>query len=339
MEGPLAIEGRHPDIIEEGPSLALFLTDDFLKKFEHGVENYRRWNVACYKLTRPTHWINHNGKYSLQGPGAEALCNPLGISFDRPEVHREEVTDPAGDFYIWWCEGYVESKTLGRRGWYVGYCDSRDQFFQARPGWKPQTGSGDVKKASMTNWIVNAVSRIAGLRDPDPKTLTDAGIGLGDIPSVDYSGRRSPEQDSALISEAQRKRLWAICKSHNASEESVKTHFGIASFTDVKRGDYDRICKWAEEGGKSESPAAPPDPAAKDEGKESPPPPAGDVSPEEAARIGINELLESRGFSTAWLTARVQKLFRGSGPPVKFEDLSLLQLGGLRANIVSEEKR
>src|SRR5574343_323521 len=218
-----------PQVIEEGPMLPALLKDDFLKEFEKGIENYKRWLSACYRLTRASHWVNHGKadkpKYSLQGPGAESLCNPLSISFDRPELRREDVTDDKGDFYIWWCEGYVESRTLGRRGWYVGYCDSRDQFFNARPGWNPKTGSGDVKKASMMNWIVNGVSRIAGLRDPDPKTLEAAGIELKDIPGVDYSGKDKTAEDKSLISDGQRKRLWAICKEQNVSEVALKEYF------------------------------------------------------------------------------------------------------------------
>lgn len=247
-------------VIEEGPTLPALLTDDFVSQFEKGVAVYKRWVSVCYRLTRETHWVNHGSaekpRYSLQGPGAEALMNPLGISYERPTFSREDKHDERGDFYIWWCEGYVESRTLGRRGWYVGYCDSRDPFFNARPGWNPKSGEGDVKKSAMTNWIVNAVTRIAGLRDPDPALLLAAGLDPGKIQGIDYSGRRSPDADKSVISEAQGKRLWAIAKEKGVSEEKLRKKLaanGIASFKDIPRGQYDAVVGWVERGGPDEN--------------------------------------------------------------------------------------
>jgi hypothetical protein len=86
--------------------------------------------------------------------------NPLAISFEAPVTKQEQLP---GDGYAYWVEGYMESKTLARRGYYVGYCDSRDPFFNARPGWKPETGHGDVRKEATTNWIVNGVTRFGNL--------------------------------------------------------------------------------------------------------------------------------------------------------------------------------
>ena len=239
----------------------MLLRDDFLKEFERGIDNYKRWISACYRLTRPTHWVNHGKaggppRYALQGPGAEALMNPLGISFDRPEIKREDLRDDKGDFYAYWCEGYVESKTLGRRGWYVGYADSRDQFFNARPGWNPKSGQGDIKKSSLMNWLVNAVSRLAGLRDPDPQTLIAAGLALDQIPSVDYSGRKTPEESQEVISEAQGKRFYAIAKGQNVNDQAIHAHlwdrYKIKSTKEIKRSFYEEVCAWAQRGGQDE---------------------------------------------------------------------------------------
>lgn len=192
-----------PQILEDGPTLPALLSDEFVDRFERGVALYKRWVTVCYKLTRPEHWMNQGTnaepRYSLQGPGAEALMNPLGLNFERPTFRREDKPDEQGGFYLYWCEGYVESRTLGRRGYYIGYCDSRDQFFNARPGWNPKTGEGDIKKSAYTNWIVNAVTRIAGIRSPDPETLRAAGLDLSKIPAIDYKRgfKETPLSDTA----------------------------------------------------------------------------------------------------------------------------------------------
>ena len=250
------IDAEGPQILEEGPSLPDILTESFVEAFEKGIMQYKKWVAACYRLTRESHWINHGTadkpKFSLQAPGAEALMNPLGISCadnGKPTYTvREAKLDGGG--YAYWCEGYMESKTLKRSGYYVGYCDSRDPFFNARPGWKPETGHADIHKASMANWEVRGVTMLGGLRDPDPQLLRAAGLDPGKIQTIDYRGGKTPEESAGVISEPQRKRLWAIAKNAQISEDDLRPYlkkwYGLDSMKDIKRKDYDKICEQVE---------------------------------------------------------------------------------------------
>lgn len=264
------VETEIPTILEEGPTLPMLLKEDFVRDFEKGITIYKRWVSACYRLTRESHWLNHgteqNPKFALQGPGAEALMNPLGISFERPEFRKEIKEDGTSTFYVYWCEGYVESKTLGRRGYYIGYCDSKDKFFKARPGWTEATGEGDVRKSAMTNWIVNSVTRLAGLRDPDPSILEAAGLDLARITRIDYSGQRSSGAKAGgtgnLISEPQQKRLAAIARQYRIGDDRLAQQlceswsyitaanglWGVLA--QIKRSDYDEIVNSVEIAGK-----------------------------------------------------------------------------------------
>jgi hypothetical protein len=66
-----------------------------------------------------------------------------------------------------------------------------------------------------------------------------------------------------LISESQRKRLWAICKARGVKEIELKDRlalYGFGSGYNVTKDKYDEICAWAEKGGKEEyiPPDAPP---------------------------------------------------------------------------------
>lgn len=59
------------------------------------------------------------------------------------------------------------------------------------------------------------------------------------------------ESNDLVISEPQRKRLYAICKSKSVSEESMKEYLhkmGVTSSKDIKRKDYDAICGMIESG-------------------------------------------------------------------------------------------
>jgi hypothetical protein len=178
-----------PTIVEEAP-LALILTDEGIKQFEAQVEFYRRFITACYKLTQPAHWVNHGSatepKYSLQGPGAEALSTPLGIYEDPPIIREVKRHDDKGEFYAFEVEGIMHSRTLKRYGWFVGECTSRDQFFTAKGGFEPERDKHLIRNSALTNWRVNGVCRLAGMRNPDPETLKAAGLDLSKVPAIEY---------------------------------------------------------------------------------------------------------------------------------------------------------
>lgn len=191
-----------PTIVEEAP-LALILTDEGIKQFEKQVEFYQRFITACYKLTQPNHWINHGTatepKFSLQGPGAEALATPLGIYEDPPIVREVKRHDKDGEFFAFEVEGIVHSRTLKRYGWFVGECTSRDQFFTAKSGFEPERDKHLIRNSALTNWRVNGVCRLAGMRNPDPAILKTAGLDVTKIPAIDYKRgfKETPLSDTA----------------------------------------------------------------------------------------------------------------------------------------------
>lgn len=247
------------EIVEDAP-VEQIITEDFIKAFDKQAELYQnRYLPICLRLTNEADWINHGKaeapRYSLQASGAEKVCNPLGIVWDRPAVVKHECEDEKGKFYEYEIEGIVQCRVLKRYGWFTGNCSSRDQFFNARGHFD----EGDIRKAAFSNWIVNAVTRLAGIRNPTPMMLEKAGLVPSKITAIDYSGRRTPEKEGESISEAQGKRLWAICKSQNVAEEALRIYlfegYKIKSTSEITRKDYDKICAWAQRGGQEGPPA------------------------------------------------------------------------------------
>ena len=260
------------EIVEDAP-VEQVITEDFIAKFEKQAELYqKRYLPICFKLTNEADWVNHGSadkpKYSLQGSGAEKICNPLGVTWERPIVTKREMKDDLGDYYEIEVEGVVTSKVLKRFGWFTGNCNSRDQFFIGRSGGgkKPDTegydrekelqartriDEGDIRKAAFTNWLVNAVTRLAGIRNPTPSMLQLAGLDPEKVGRIDYGGGKTPEQSKEVISEPQMKRAWAMAKQAGWKEEELKKYLltkGYESLRDIKRTDYDSICKTIEHG-------------------------------------------------------------------------------------------
>lgn len=81
---------------------------------------------------------------------------------------------------------------------------------------------------------------------PQPKKETP--------PPPSWGGSQTPPQPPSsakgkTISEAQQKRLFAICREHGVPTEEVKAKisaFGFASTKDLDKATYDLVCEWAE---------------------------------------------------------------------------------------------
>ena len=240
------------EIVEDMP-VENIINDAFIERLEKATTLYQsRYLPLCFKLTNEADWVNHGKadqpKFSLQASGAEKLCNPFGITWERPVVHRHDREDTKGKYYEYEIEGIVHCRTLARYGWFTGNCDSRDKFFTARGDFS----EGDIRKSAFSNWVVNAVTRLVGMRNPSPEMLAKAGLDLKKVTAIDYSGRRTPERDQEAISEAQGKRLWAVARANQMAEESLKDFlkgFGYESIKEIKRKDYDELVKQIDKAG------------------------------------------------------------------------------------------
>ncbi len=251
MNGDTAVERF--EVIEEAP-IQQVITEDFVERLERAADLYQtRYLPVCLKLTNVADWINHGTRekprFSLQSSGAEKIGNPFGMMWDRPIVTKHEREDDKGKFYEYEIEGIIKTNVLRRYGWFTGNCSSRDVFFNARG----RFDEGDIRKAAFSNWLVNGITRLAGIRNPTSEMLQKAGLDPNKIEVIDYSGRKTPEAEQGTISDAQGKRLWAICKSQNVGEEALRVHlldnYDLKSSKDIKRRDYDTIIAWAQAGG------------------------------------------------------------------------------------------
>ena len=260
------------EVVEDTP-IDQIITEEFIAKFEKQADLYQnRYLPVCFKLTNEADWVSHGqGRFYLQCSGAEKLCNPLGIVWDRPVVTKHEREDEHGKYYEYEVEGVVQARVLKRFGWFTGNCSSRDKFFNARGDFD----EGDIRKAAFSNWLVNAVTRLAGVRNPTAWILRKAGLNPENISSIDYSGANKGSSTSITeISDAQIKRLMAIARGKGWSNDSLAEMlcqgWDYIAFVDsgqvwdvckqIKRGDYNTIVAQIEKGA--------PKPAGREPGEE-----------------------------------------------------------------------
>lgn len=107
--------------------------------------------------------------------------------------------------------------------------------------------------------LVNATKTVTAVSDMFAQGLEDMPPGMADTgrppPKMPQATQPTPTGNPGMISEPQRKRLFAICQSANVSQPNLKTYMenihSISSTSDIPKGKiYEEICAWAEAGGK-----------------------------------------------------------------------------------------
>lgn len=163
------------------------------------------------KSTNWQHWVNQDGKPYLAHPGAEVVARRLGVSLTNIHTTKIWTEDSSGKYYIY--------KTTGRAALpgkfdvieALGTCSQRDKFFAYRSGKLKDTIEIDetnIMKASYSNFVVNAITHLLGLRNMNWENLKAAKIDIDKIPKVEYHG--GGEKAKAALPETAKSKKDAI---------------------------------------------------------------------------------------------------------------------------------
>lgn len=218
---------------------------------------------AALSITNPRDWADQQGNPYLQVSGSEKVARIFGISWriGEPVYEVEE-----GGHFTFTYKG--QFSLAGATIEAIGTRSSKDGFFkkytyegQGENKKKielppSEIDKGDVKKAAFTNLLGNGITRILGLRNLTWSDLEEfAKIKKDQVSRVDYKKKGEKEEgndtsDKSKISDAQRKRFYAMAKGAGKSDEEIgkylKSVIGSMSTNDITKDKYEEVCKWAE---------------------------------------------------------------------------------------------
>jgi len=217
---------------------------------------------GCAKVsiqrTNPKDWVKMGDSYYLQATGAQKIRPIWGIYYRDREVTRESNPDGSYSYIV---TGKVGSKVLDQLYGEVmididGGRSSSDAFFSSS---NRVPDPMDIRKAALANWEARAVTALIGLKNMSAEDLKNNGISVAGVAKVDYQKGAEGGGKTEFVSQAQQKRLFAICKENGLSENQLKTyltlHHNVDSTSKIKRGkQYETICTWAETGGSLREP-------------------------------------------------------------------------------------
>ena len=131
---------------------------------------------ASLKRLLPHDFIDESGRPYLQCSGAERLCALWGVYFRdiriEPDMETAFRLHQAGQPVTFICTGIAGSRVLGEESEFMGARSASDTFFANQQ----VLDLADVRKAAYTNFVVNAVTRLLGLRNLTWDYLRDVGF-------------------------------------------------------------------------------------------------------------------------------------------------------------------
>jgi len=238
------IEGNIPMIADETLTA-------IAEQAEKRINAVIKIKQIVFKVTNSHDFVDQAGKPYLQGSGAEKVARLFGISWRIDEPVFESLE---GGHFSYSYKGYF---TLGGTTIEaIGARSSKDGFFKKygkesngeRKELPPsEIDKTDVKKAAYTNLIGNGITRLLGIRNLTWEELKEARITKEKATTVDYGS--SKEQRTGCITDAQRKRFYAIAKQAGWYDDEIKDYLktiGVESSKDIPTDKYEDACKWAE---------------------------------------------------------------------------------------------
>jgi hypothetical protein len=93
-----------------------------------------------------------------------------------------------------------------------------------------------------------AVSAILGISSEDDDDGNGAEGKSLETKNPEQKQKQTATESSVLISEAQQSRIWAIAKGNKGLVASVLGSYGYSKRAEIKKSDYEKICKEIEQG-------------------------------------------------------------------------------------------
>lgn len=154
---------------------------------ERQIVALKKVMLAALKMTAPQDWVILGGQPYLTGSGAEKVARLFGISWYDFEIKEDRYEDDKGPYVVFTCKGKFRMGPHEIEA--IGTASTRSAFFGKAHGELKPLSDIDlpaVKKAAVTNCIVNGVKRLLGIRTIGIEALRAAGIDISKIPSVSY---------------------------------------------------------------------------------------------------------------------------------------------------------
>lgn len=174
---------------------------NLLKILEERAKLLERILDYAIAATHTEQWFDLGGKAWPSGPACESMARRCGVSITNVRNTKRQSSDDKGDFYIYVCEATASLPSGFDSIEAFGTCSSRDTFLGTETSAgraMSEIDEGNIMKAAYTNMLVNAVTRLLGVRNLSWERLGGLGLDRSKMGAVKYnSGAKGGGQQAA----------------------------------------------------------------------------------------------------------------------------------------------
>jgi len=187
-------------------------SDDLISIAQRRLDTVKKIINIALKITTYRDWVNQNGNPYLVHSGAEKVARLFGITLSDIKTEKIWADDTKGKYYIYKTTGKAILPGKFDSIEALGTCSQRDPFFGKAKGEFLDTVEIDetnIMKASYSNFTVNAITHLLGLRNLTWEELKDAGIDKSKIQEIKYQSGSQKVKKTATPEEVKRqKEIW-----------------------------------------------------------------------------------------------------------------------------------
>jgi len=187
-------------------------SDDLISIAQRRLDTVKKIINIALKITTHRDWVNQNGNPYLVHSGAEKVARLFGITLSDIKTEKLWAEDTKGKYYIYKTTGKATLPGKFDSIEALGTCSQRDPFFGKAKGDFLDTIEIDetnIMKASYSNFTVNAITHLLGLRNLTWEELKDAGIDKSKIQEIKYQSGSQKVKKTATAEEVKRqKEIW-----------------------------------------------------------------------------------------------------------------------------------
>lgn len=233
-------------IDENGKEIEVIEPDDIVTFANRRLEKVKQMISVALKITTHLDWINQDGSPYLMHSGAEKVARLFGVKISNVETKKTITEDSKGKFYLYATTGMVSLPGNFDAIEALGTCSQHDRFFgKAHGEWldSSKIDETNIMKKSYTNFVVNGITHLLGLRNITWDMLKEAEIDVSKIQKVEYGkDKKQAEQKLSAKDKETRDKLWDICVAMSADNpEFARENLKKFTFFKTNEGE-DRFC-------------------------------------------------------------------------------------------------
>lgn len=229
-EGLLPLEGA-AEVVPHGNGAAI--TPTAIERAEQRDGLLRKVMKLAIGATNESDYSFLGTNLWIEATGAEKIARRFGITFGRPTITKEYHEDKDSKrFYTMVCEGEIWMSDVDRI-WAIGTADSNDAFLTQDH--KNEADINDIRKKAWSNWEVNGVTRLLGIRGMTAADLIECNLDPSLIGKATYKSKKegapvdSPGASGLTVIEMRRQIGEALTQEFGDDQEAKEAKLRIVT--------------------------------------------------------------------------------------------------------------